>query len=377
MIKRISALFFALFVFSACVFSVSADGITAQLSRELVNLYPGQSFQLTLTDNDTKQYYYTSANQSVADISPSGLISARNTGITEITCHLSDGKELKCTVNVKEGKSPELIRLDKQMITLTKGESSQLSAQVLPEETADYINFSSSDETIVSVDQEGNIQALNAGAAVITVESESTAVSAGCFVRVLSEKNDSKFSTDVKGVLYNASGEKLINTPLTISNDEFSQKVTTDKNGQFQFTDISGGNYVFTVFSSDTDENGISSNISVNTENIRLSCILTDSGVAVLYGSNISSGKSLREIKLSQKNIKLNTGDTFDISCTLSPADAEIGELIYKSENTEIADVDESGRITALNEGGTVIHVTSSDGRIKEKMTVNVTRYGI
>lgn len=375
MIKKIVAVISVMISFCLTL-CVNAEGIFPELNRELINLYPGQSFRLALTDYSGK-YVFTTQNAEVATVDPSGNVTGNNVGITEITCTLAGDKELKCTVNVKSGKSPSSVTLDQQIITLTRGESAQLNARVLPQETGNYMNFSSSDESVVTVDQNGTINALHAGTAVITVESESTAVSAGCFVRVLSDDSDSEFSTDVSGVLYNASGEKLTNMPIGIFSGDSSAKLTTDSNGQFRFEKIKGGTYVLTVYGKNGSEDGISTNIIVNAKNMRLTCILTDEAVSVMYGSNTVTAGTVRDIRVSQKNIRLNSGETYDISCALTPPDAKDSRLFYRSENTDIADVDSSGRITALNEGGTVIFISSSDGRITEKMTVNVTRYGV
>ena len=72
----------------------------------------------------------------------------------------------------------------------------------------------------------------------------------------------------------------------------------------------------------------------------------------------------------------MTSGETYDIAAVLTPSDAKDQKLIYRSEDPNVADVDSTGRITALNEGGTIIYVSSQDGTVSDKMTVNVMRYG-
>ena len=254
-------------------FCVNAEGITPELSKELVNLYPGQAFRLTLTDNQYEKIF-TSSDTSVASVNNDGLIFAKNTGVTEITCKLSTKKELKCTVKVKEGTSPTEVKLDKQIITLKKGEKETLDVKILPVSGRNYKYFSSSDETVAEVDDKGNITAKKPGSAVITVESESTAVNSSCFVRVL-EENDNNFTTNVAGVIYNAAGEKLANTQAGITGEGIDKKFTTNEDGQFRLNGIVKGDYILTVYSAGTSE-GVSAGVTISSESVKLSCILTD-----------------------------------------------------------------------------------------------------
>ena len=130
MFKRISAFICLMVICMTAAFCVNAEGISPELSKEIVNLFPGQAFRLTLTDNQYDKIF-TSSDTSVASVNSDGLIFAKNAGVTEITCRLSTAKELKCTVNVREGSSPSEVRLNTQLITLKNGEKAVLEAQIL------------------------------------------------------------------------------------------------------------------------------------------------------------------------------------------------------------------------------------------------------
>ena len=375
MFKRISAFICLMVICMTAAFCVNAEGISPELSKEIVNLFPGQAFRLTLTDNQYDKIF-TSSDTSVASVNSDGLIFAKNAGVTEITCRLSTAKELKCTVNVREGSSPSEVRLNTQLITLKNGEKAVLEAQILPTAGRGYKVFSSSDETVARVDENGNITAKKSGSAVITVESESTAVSASCFVRVLDE-NENSFTTDVTGVLYNAAGEKLANTQAGITGEGMDKQFTTNEDGQFRLTDVVKGEYILTVYSAGSSSEGLSSGVTISSENVKLSCILTDKALCVMYGSNINTAAQLREIKLSQTEISLDSGKHYDIIYNSVPGNISDKEVHFSSSDPTIAQVDSSGRITALDEGNAVITVGSDDGRVSEKLTVHVTRYGI
>ena len=361
-------------LFQAALYVFAAED-TQQLNREVLELYPGQSFRLALTDGNDSYICYT-GNESIATVTQKGLVTAQSAGTTEIRCVISEKKTLKCTVNVKSGKSPESVVLTDNVLTMLKGESYVLGARVIPEKNDSYKKFISSDESVISVDQNGNIKAVNTGNAVVTVESESTAVSSACLIKVVEYGDEEDTLKGVSGVLYNAQGEHMQNTIVNLSNGEFNRNVRTNSSGVFLFDNVTMGSYVLTVYDRGLTNEGVSSNIAVSTGDIHLSCILSDTALAVLYGSNVSSSDNLRDIQIMQKNVDMNTGETYDITTVLTPSGAKGNKLVYRSEDTSVADVDETGRITALNEGGTVIYISNEDGTITRKMTVNVTRYG-
>ena len=81
----------------------------------------------------------------------------------------------------------EEIRLDRTAVTLTEGLSTTLTATVLPENTTlkDLV-WTSSNETVATVDQSGNVAALVPGEAVVTATAaDGSGVSATCTVTVL------------------------------------------------------------------------------------------------------------------------------------------------------------------------------------------------
>ncbi len=79
------------------------------------------------------------------------------------------------------------ITLNKTSVSLNKGETAELSAAVEPTDAADKsVTWSSSDESVATVDENGHVTAINGGEAVITVSSKDGGnVSATCNVTVI------------------------------------------------------------------------------------------------------------------------------------------------------------------------------------------------
>ncbi len=375
MAKRIVA-FLCIFTLIITVpFCLCAQGAAPGLSRESVSLYPGQVFRISLND-DSAFHTFISKDINVAQVDETGKILAVNPGTTDILCRLSDKTELKCAVNVREGAPPDSVMLDRQFITMKKGDSTKLSARVIPSNHSSKIFFTSSDTGVASVDDNGNITAAAIGTTVITAESDSSAVQAGCFVRVLDDSEVPDVSAGITGVLYDADGEKLSAVKVKLEGDAAGLETTTDKDGRFFYKNISSGNYILSVCPGEDTEKTVSSDIIVNSGNNSLSCIVTDNALCIMYGSNNNLSGELREIILNEKDISLNSGDNYEIDYKLVPAEISIASLHFSSDDPSIAEVDDTGRITALNEGNTVIRISSSSGNPSAFITVSVKRYG-
>ena len=73
-------------------------------------------------------------------------------------------KSLKCTVTVKDPS----IKLDKTALSLAVGETDKLTATVAPKSAADTVTYTSSDEAVATVANDGTVTAVAEGEATIT-----------------------------------------------------------------------------------------------------------------------------------------------------------------------------------------------------------------
>ena len=131
---------------------------------------PGKSFQLEAKvlpeDAENKTLTYVSADPEVATVSETGLVTGVKKGVTYVRVTAANGVYGECEVIVDEA----WVEFGTDRITLVKGETRTLTAEVLPE-TVDggSMTWASSAPEVVSVDQSGNIEALAAGDAEIKV----------------------------------------------------------------------------------------------------------------------------------------------------------------------------------------------------------------
>lgn len=126
---------------------------------------------------------WTSSNNEVATVQPDesdslqAVVTPRKAGVAVITVTASwtpEGGEKQmvtdiCTVTVEEPAEISGVTLNRSEMVLVIGRTGQLTAAVEPSNVLDKtVTWSSSDDSIVSVDQDGNLTALAVGKAVIT-----------------------------------------------------------------------------------------------------------------------------------------------------------------------------------------------------------------
>ena len=372
--KRILC-FFSIAVILLCSFSINvlSVGDVIDFSRDNINLFSGQTYQLTLKA-DASAESYSSSDPDIVSVSSSGIVTANAVGVSTITVSDSSGNQATCTVNVRSGASPQSVELETQLIQMTEGESRTLKAKVLPADTADTrMRFFSSDESVAKVDQDGKITSEKAGVTVITVESASSAVSSKCMVKVSSKKGRSGFEASLNGTLYTVAGDKKANMIVELKNSTETLTATTDTDGKFLFDSIVQGSYTVSVYKKAGDKKAAASGqISVGAYRMDVSCIINGKDLVCLYQSESTSTAAVNDVFLSNGSIELDVGGSYDMVFKVEPADAGVPKMIGKSRNENIAVVDSDGRITAVAEGTTTIVFKSSDGKFEKYCNVNV-----
>ncbi len=158
------------------------------LDKTTLELGTGASATLTATVSPVsaanKNVTWSSSNTAVATVSSSGVVKGVKAGTAVITARtVSGSKTATCTVNVSQ--SVTGVSLDKKNLTLLPGASGKINATVLPSNAKNKnITWSSSNKSVATVDQDGNVKAVAPGLAVITVKTQDGNKTASCNVRV-------------------------------------------------------------------------------------------------------------------------------------------------------------------------------------------------
>ena len=196
------------------------------------------------TNATDKTVSWSSSNTSIATVDSNGKVTALKAGIAYITAATSNGKTAICKVTVETAVSSTIsvtgLTLDKTNLSLKVGTSSKLNVTINPiNATNKNVYWSSSDNNIVSVDQNGNIKAIKAGKATITVNSTSdTTKTATCTIEVTDE--------EIEETNISVTGITLKDSKLTMNiNDKYHLTTTitpsnaTDQNVTWESSDES------------------------------------------------------------------------------------------------------------------------------------------
>ena len=168
-----------------CSVTVNPVEVTSiELSQTSVSLLVGESVELTATvypENATdKTVTWSSSSPSVAAV-VDGKVTALSPGSATVTAR-SGNAVAECAVTVSPVEVTS-IKLSHTSVTLSTGETIELTATVYPENAADKtITWSSSNPGVATV-VDGRVTALTIGSATITAQS-SNGLSATCRVTV-------------------------------------------------------------------------------------------------------------------------------------------------------------------------------------------------
>ena len=157
----------------AQTFVIEKVADTIKLNKTSLSLSVGATETLTVTKSPTDavdSITWSTSNSSIATIS-NGKITAKKAGTVTITAQGINAKAT-CTVKVEKPVEVRSIEFDKTITTLSKGKTDTIVATVFPTTaTNKQLTWTSSDTSIVTVDQNGKITAKAYGSATITAKS--------------------------------------------------------------------------------------------------------------------------------------------------------------------------------------------------------------
>ncbi len=164
---------------------VRVKGAQLQLSKKNLSLKRGGTATLKTRTQPTGlsgTITWESEDEAVATVE-NGRITAVAAGETTITASMDNGASAQCRVLV-EGVKVKKVRVQPNTLSLEVGATSQLSAAVQPENaTIQDVTWSSGNEDVATVDEDGTVTAVAAGKAVITATAHN-GVKAKCQVTV-------------------------------------------------------------------------------------------------------------------------------------------------------------------------------------------------
>ena len=205
------------------------------------------------------------------------------------------------------------------------------------------IEWSSSDESVATVDETGSVTAVAAGEATITATVKDTEMSAACTVMVKVTANELTVP-DVLEI-------KLNDTDSGVLNAVYTPDDATNVSVRY----VSDDEAIATV-----DEAG---KVTAHTpsECDITSTLLQDGAEIAVKTPHVNAFYAVESITLDKTEGILNVGNTVTITATVAPEEATNPAVTWSSSDESVATVDETGKVTAVAVGNATITATSED----------------
>lgn len=344
--------------------SVKAVPVTSiALSETYVEIEVGGQYTLTATVNPSnatnKVVFWSSENENVAVVTSSGTVVAVAPGQTIVTATAADGSGVSSSADIVVY-NPEVlaesVNFEESSITMFKGETVTLVAIVLPENTTNKsVAWSSNNTTVASVDQNGVVTAKKAGTAKIKATAQDgSGVSGTVTVTV---KNVTATDIELNYTSYTLHAGETVQLTATVSPDNTENKSVTWTSSNTSVASVSSSGLV-------TAKSVGSATITAKTRdgsNLSATCSITVEAIMV------------SSITLSETYVEMEVGEHFGLEATVNPSNATNKDVVWSSDNENIAMVTSLGTVIALAPGQVKVAATAADGSgVSASATVKV-----
>lgn len=334
--KMVSLLFLFIFLIG---FNLQVEAANTNiLEKEQIELQISETYQIEiLNEIDYAKIEYFSENSEVAEVSGTGLITAKEIGSTMVTI-VCDGNEATLYVAVFK-KANYLNLLTESDVTLTEGEEYKILASTDGSKPITYI---SENENIASVSKDGLITANNCGQTNVVLKIDGI---------------NKCVSVNVKGKI-----EELI-----LTKNDFN--IPLGQIEQIEIVSNLEGNTI-NYISNNEEVARVSEDGIISTHKVGSAVIILMIDKKMVANCNVDVVEvPITEIILKNESVNLVVGDTYQIEYTYKPNNATTN-VTFKSLNEDICTVSESGEIRAFASGKATIEIIADD--IKETLEVNV-----
>ena len=240
------------------------------------------------------------------------------------------------------------IKLNKTELELGRGYTDVLTVSITPVDSADQFTWTSSDEDIVTIDENGKLKGIKSGEA--TIIAMSGDIMETCAVKVY----EAVSSVDVYPYSYEGTAGDTVQLEASIypSDATYKDVIWTSDNDEVATVDENGlvtlgkyGTAKITVTSKDM--------------NRMATCVVTVKEIAVTG------------VTLNEKKITIGVGEEKELTAEIQPENATNKNVTWSSTKPDIVSVND-GKITALQVGTANIIVKTENGAKTASCTVTV-----
>lgn len=422
------------------IIRTGVESITTEKDEYFI--HENNSFDILYTLNPEDAYdktvTFTSSDKDIFTVDGEGKVTAVLLGEAELIIASNQNPEAKKTVKINVTRAVESINLDVTSKQIFVGESFTLQETVLPETASDKsVVWSSDNEEVATVNENGEITAVSRGFAKITAKTNDKGLEAVCDVEVIQLPEEITFGKEEYSV--NVGDTLTLDAavlPENANNQELEWKssdeeiatvengvITPVKAGSCEITAVSVAKQevtktvkitvvqlaetieffcripdlwigqklrVFaTVFPEDTTDKTVtwsSSDSSIATIDEYGVIRALSGGHVTITATSCDEGKleasfslkvveEISGIELDKTSLKLELEEEATLTATVLPAAAYDSSVKFESSAPEIVSVDENGKIVALAIGKAEITATTADGKFTATAEISVIKY--
>ena len=340
------------------------QSITITPDKAVDRLEAGDTVKMTVGYNpadttDSKAVTWESMDENVATVDENGVVTAVGGGVTKIVAVSAADSSIKAECEIKVLIHTEGIKLNTTNIELLKGETTEpLTVTFIPANTDDSkeVKWSSSDESVATVDAEGRITGLKEGTAIITAETVVGGFTASCEVNVKEiHVNDAELSDELNpSVLYVGQKHTLKVTidPENTTDDVYYTYSSSDS----EIASVSG--------------EGVVSALKEGKAEITITVIAGDFTKELVYKVEVKE-IPLESIAFKEKVTPLEVGKTAQLEIIFNPENTTVDKTVeWSSSNTDVASISENGLVSALKAGTATITAKAGGKEVSYELTV-------
>ncbi len=355
----LTALLVILTVASCSLFEKSVPVTSVSfLTTEHMFSETGQTFQLAAVikpdDATNRKLLWSSSDEKVAAVTQYGIVTAVNDGEAHIYARSEDGTAFAdCKITVTTYVDVTGISLSGSEHEFTYfGEIYMLNCEVLPANaTEPEVLWSSSNPSVATVDSNGTVISVSNGSAIITARTVKGDFTAYCAVNVNVDVNvpmtDVNF--DISEYTFTTLDENIRLTPV------WEPENTTERGLEWITSDRS----VVTI----TVDGGTGIITPVGNGEATVYAVADNHKKQAICKFKVDAVIPLEKITLAQSSVDFDEkGETFTVSYSLSPKNTTEKSIVFVSSDSNVATVDQNGKITAVANGTAKITAVSSSG---------------
>ncbi len=332
-------------IYDICTVVVKQKATGVKMNYKELTMNRGEYFDMEVSitpiNSTEASLIWESLSPSVATVSSNGRITARAEGTAIISVRTLSGVTSYCTVTVLE---PVIsLELDPTEINIDVGEIFKIDPVFSPvAPSIQEVEWTSYNEDIATVNAIGEVEGISRGSTIVTCETVDGGFRAFCLIQVL----EPSMTVTVTPDNYRLGYGKSITLEATVTNHD-----ETIENLPLLWE--SSDEEICTV-----DENGKVTGVGYGYATIRVE---VDADYGAYATCEIRVVREVTSIRLNHNTLTIIQGHTASVKAEVQPSNATYTDVIFSSEDENIAIIDEDGVITALQPGNTWIWAKAKD----------------